>query len=370
MKDASQPAAGRLTPRWQELIELRPHDRDHWAAVRVGLATAIPLFALWALGRTDLAAFAVFGAFTSVFGRNFPHLSRLRLQSIAGIAQLLSIALGGAIALSPARNSIVILVGALWAFGASLLAARVRWTPPGPMFQVFGLASIAYIPWTPRQYGAGLIVAVSSIAIALLIGYVGRLIWRAQEGRLHNPYTKPVVLPPPADGFLQQAGLFFAGAGIAGAIPALIGIGHPYWAMVTAIAALSVPGGYNRVLRATHRFIGTMIGLGIGALLLLVHPSGLVVIIIIIALQAGTELFVVRNYSIGMVFITPLVLVMGELGGSQDLGVLIWQRAVETFIGVAVAVLIVLTIEGVGRSRRSGRGGINTGETDGSPAGR
>jgi uncharacterized membrane protein YccC len=337
-------SARRLTPRWRELLELRPYDRDHWAALRVGLTTAIPLAALWAIGRTDLAVFAVFGAFTSVYGRNFPHVSRLRLQLIAGGAQLLSIALGGAIALSPQRNLLVVPIAALWAFGASLLADRVRWTPPGPMFQVFTLAGVAFAPLTPAAYGSGLVVATAVIVLALAVGYVGRLIWRAHEGRLRNPYTKPVAVPAPAHGYLEHATLFVIGAAVAGAIPALIGIGHPYWAMVTAIAALSVPGGYNRVLRATHRFVGTLVGLGIGALLLLLHPTGLVALAMIVVLQSAAEFVVVRNYSLALALLTPLVLVIGELGGAQSLGSLIWQRGVETFIGVAVAVGIAVVI--------------------------
>ncbi|GAA4170285.1 FUSC family protein [Gryllotalpicola koreensis] len=345
MTDVSGAPTPRLTPRWRDLLELRPYDRDHWAALRVGLSTAIPLLTLWATGRADLAVFAVFGAFTSVYGRNFPHVSRLRLQLVAGVAQLLSIAVGGAIALSPQRNLLVIPIAALWAFGASLLADRVRWTPPGPMFQVFALAGVAFAPLTPAGYAAGLVAAAASVALALLIGYVGRLIWRAQEGRLHNPYTKPIVVPPPVHGYLEHATMFLIGTAVAGAIPALVGIGHPYWAMVSAIAALSVPGGYNRVLRATHRFVGTLIGLGIGALLLLFHPTGLAAIVIIIVLQAGVELVVVRNYSLALIVLTPLVLVIGELGGPQPIGELIWQRGVETFIGIAVAVAVAVVME-------------------------
>ena len=335
-------AARRLTPLWRDLLELRPHDRDHWAALRVGLAIAVPLVVLWAVGRTDLAMFAVFAAFTAVYGRNFPHLSRLRLQLVAGGAQLLSIAVGGAVALSPNRTLLIVPVAALWAFGSSLLADRVRWAPPGPLFQVFAIAAIASSQSTPTRYGQGLVVAVASIAFALLVGYIGRLLWRSAPGRLHNPYTKPIVIPPPVHGALAHATMFAIGAFVAGAIPALIGIGHPYWAMVSAIAALGVPGGYNRVLRATHRFVGTMIGLALGALLLSFHPAGLMAIALIIVLQAAAELFVVRNYSLALIMLTPLVLVIGELGAPVPLGSLIWQRGVETFIGVAVAIVMAI----------------------------
>jgi hypothetical protein len=350
-------AAPSLTPRWRDLVEMRPYDRDHWAALRVALAVAIPMVALWAIGRSDLALYAVFGAFTSVYGRNFPHLPRLRLQAIAGSAQLLSIAVGGLIALSPSRHLIVTVVAAVWAGGCSLLADRVRWLPPGPMFQVFALAAVASAATTPRELGAGLITAVASIACALLIGFAGRVLWRSAPGRLHNPYTKPIVVPPPANGVVGTAVVYVIGAAVAGTIPLVIGIGHPYWAVVSAIAALSVPSAYHRVLRATHRFLGTMIGLALGAALLVFRPEGLWAIALVVLLQAAAELFVIRNYSLALIFLTPLVLVIGEMAGPQPVGELMWQRGVETFIGVAVATAITLVLEWRGRRlRRRGAG--------------
>jgi hypothetical protein len=338
-------ATRRLIPRWRDLLEVRPHDRDHWAALRVGAATAGPLLVLWAIGRQDLAAYAVFGAFTSVYGRNFPHLSRLRLQSIAGVAQLLSVSLGGLISLSEHRYGIIIPVAAVWVFGAALLGDRVRWLPPGPMFQLFALAGVAATPGTPERLGHGILVAAASIAWALLIGYVGRLIWRAKDGRLHNPYTKPITVPPPPQGLWSNAATYAAATLVAGAIPGIIVIGHPYWAMVSAVAVLSVAGGYHRVLRATHRFVGTMIGLGLGAAILAFRPDGLAGIVLVIVLQAGIELFVARNYSIALILMTPLVLMMGELAAHQPMGALIWQRGVETFIGAAVAAVIAIFME-------------------------
>ena len=342
-------AAPRLTPRWRDLLEFRPYDRDHWAALRVALAIAIPMVVLWAIGRSDLALYAVFGAFTSVYGRNFPHFSRLRLQAIAGSVQFASLAVGGLIALSPARHLIVTVVAAVWAGACSLLADRVRWVPPGPMFQVFALAAVASGATTLHELGAGLLAGASSIACALLIGFAGRVLWRKGPGLLHNPYTQPIVIPPPTGGVVQRAVAYAVGAAVAGVIPLLIGIGHPYWAVVAAIAALSVPSGYHRVLRATQRFVGTMIGLGLGAALLAFHPAGLWAILLVVLLQAAAELFVVRNYSLAMIFLTPLVLVIGEMAGPQPVGELAWQRGVETFIGVAVAVVIVLVLEWRGR---------------------
>jgi uncharacterized membrane protein YccC len=77
----------------------------------------------------------------------------------------------------------------------------------------------------------------------------------------------------------------------------------------------------------------------------------------VVLLQAAAELFVIRNYSLALIFLTPLVLVIGEMAGPQPVGELMWQRGVETFIGVAVATAITLVLEWRGRRlRRRGAG--------------
>ena len=57
---------------------------------RAAAAVALPLLVLLAVGRLDLAAYATFGAFTALYGRNEPYRLRLRSVSVAGAALLVS----------------------------------------------------------------------------------------------------------------------------------------------------------------------------------------------------------------------------------------------------------------------------------------
>lgn len=329
----------RVVPRPAELWRFGPHTTDHWAALRVGLANAGPLLLLYALGRDELMIYAVFGAFASVYARNAVHLTRLRVQLVAGVALVLSIAAGGLVGLSPQRGLLIVPVAAVWVAAVALLGDRVRWTPPGPLFQLFGLAAIAMIGAPPHQAALGVLVAVGTVAWALLIGYGGRVVRRLS--RMPHPY-RPGAQPPASPQPWGDAALFGVGVLVAGAIPTLVGIGHPYWAMVSVVAGLSGAGAAQRVLRATHRFVGTLVGLALGWGILALHPSTLATVLVVIALTAAIELFVLRNYSAAMAFMTPLVLLMGALGGAVDVDELIAQRAIETLIGVAVAIALAL----------------------------
>lgn len=49
-----------------------------------------------------------------------------------------------------------------------------------------------------------------------------------------------------------------------------------------------------------------------------------------------------RNYSAALLFITPLALLMTQLGHPQPAAELLTSRAVETVIGVIVGMLVVL----------------------------
>ncbi|PPG29135.1 FUSC family protein [Pseudoclavibacter sp. RFBB5] len=379
-----------MIPGWRDLTTMGPYRRDHWVALRVALAIGVPLVLLWATGSMPLAIFAVFGAFTSVYGRGLSVFGRFRMQSIAAGSLLASVGVGAVIALSPGRALLVLPAAAMWAFLMSLLGDRVRWAPPGPMFQIFALAGIAALAAGGEVLLVGIGVAVVTAAWSLLLGLafgaVGAVVDRARartgaaatsqpssaaaagtaaaaagadparagaagagadEARSGlAPVTGSIRSVRPArSSAIGRATMFAVGTLIAGAIPLLIGIGHPYWAMVSAIAGLSAATGFHRVLRATHRLVGTVLGLGVAAVLLAFEPSGLVVVLLVIALQGGVELFIVRNYTIGLLFLTPLVLVMGRLAGDVSAGQLLLERGVETAIGVAVAIGIAVLLE-------------------------
>ncbi|VXC28651.1 FUSC family protein [Pseudoclavibacter sp. 8L] len=361
-----------LIPGWRDLVTMGPYRRDHWVALRVALAIGAPLVLLWATGSMELAIFAVFGAFTSVYGRGLGVFARLRLQSIAAGALLVSVGVGALVSLSPERGLLVLPVAAAWAFLMSLLGDRVRWAPPGPMFQIFALAAIAALAVDGavllRGLGVAVVTAVWSLLLGLAFGAVGELVDRGRAARAAaGEAAAPAQAPGPAVSGASAGGspstgsirsvrparstpmgrawMFAVGTLVAGAIPLLIGIGHPYWAMVSAIAGLSAATGFHRVLRATHRLVGTVLGLGVAAVLMAFEPSGLVVVLLVIALQGGVELFIVRNYTLGLLFLTPLVLVMGRLAGDVSAGQLLLERGVETLIGVAVAVAIAVVLE-------------------------
>ncbi|RYU13463.1 FUSC family protein [Nocardioides iriomotensis] len=135
---------------------------------------------------------------------------------------------------------------------------------------------------------------------------------------------------------------YVVAVGVAGALAAAVGIGHPWWAMVAAAAPLSAPGRQHQVLRAGHRIAGTTLGLLPAAALLSLGLEPVPIVLVVVALQVVTELLVPRNYALALLFITPMALLMGTVAAQPSTRALIVDRGVETAIGALVAITLVV----------------------------
>lgn len=142
---------------------------------------------------------------------------------------------------------------------------------------------------------------------------------------------------------------------VAGAVATGAGIGHPYWAMVAALAPLTVAGTTHQVARGVQRAAGTLAGLPLAALLIWLDPPLPVILAFVVVAQGAIELVVTRNYGLALVLITPLALTLGHLANPEPVGALLWDRLVETVIGVVIGmVLAILTRPGAPGMTRGG----------------
>jgi uncharacterized membrane protein YccC len=116
--------------------------------------------------------------------------------------------------------------------------------------------------------------------------------------------------------------------------------------MVSAVVPMAARDLTGQLVRGAHRLGGTLLGLGLAALLLSLPLHGLALVGVVVLLQVGAELFVGRNYGLALVFVTPLALLLGQLAVAHPPGQLLLDRGVETLVGVTVALTVtVLTRE-------------------------
>ncbi|MEV0368946.1 FUSC family protein [Streptomyces sp. NPDC050636] len=127
-----------------------------------------------------------------------------------------------------------------------------------------------------------------------------------------------------------------AGCVLAGWASMAVGVGHPYWAVVTAASIYQA----NTTLswqRALQRTLGNLLGLLLfTALLPLIHTGHLTMIALALAFQLGAEAWITRNYWLGSVCVTPMALLLTEFGGHLPATTLVADRWIDTVMGAAV----------------------------------
>jgi uncharacterized membrane protein YccC len=171
----------------------------------------------------------------------------------------------------------------------------------------------------------------------VLVGYAGSA-WRSW--RLPDPPRTSWRRTTFGDVARRHLARNVAGVLAAGTLSTAAGIGHPYWAMVSAVVPLAATRPRAQLVRGLHRIVGTLVGLGVAAAFFALDPGGLVLILTVVALQCAAELLVGRNYALALVAITPLALLMVHLAAPVPARVLLLDRGVETVIGVLIGLAI------------------------------
>ena len=137
-------------------------------------------------------------------------------------------------------------------------------------------------------------------------------------------------------------GVFFAAL-----LMILLPFGHPYWAILSVLILMHMDATRSDMtIRAIHRVLGTVIGLGLYLAVAAFGPSGWVQIGLIIVFLWIMQAMVTRNYGIACIFITCFALLMTPLTQPGEMYQLAQDRILETVVGLAVG---IITIHVVGR---------------------
>ncbi|MFE6855176.1 FUSC family protein, partial [Streptomyces sp. NPDC057674] len=124
----------------------------------------------------------------------------------------------------------------------------------------------------------------------------------------------------------------------------LFGLGHGYWAAISAAAVLHSVNVRTAAQRAVQRTLGTMAGLLIALGVLAVRPEPVVLVLVIVLLEFLLEYVVARNYGLGVVFLTPLALLLTDLAVPSPAGDLVQDRALSSLLGVGIALVCALVV--------------------------
>ncbi|MFI8219106.1 FUSC family protein [Streptomyces sp. NPDC085932] len=428
----------------------RPSDIWFKPALSVVAAIAPPNLTLLALGRLDLAMYAMAGSLCALYTHNRPYAARARalLGVVLGMLGGLAVALVAASLTGSA--AVLVTVGALLAAAQKVLCDATRIGPPGNVVLTFVSSASLFVPQTLDRVPGHLALAAATGAWAWLVcmapalvrphgperratasalraaavyadtggageghararaaGYAAvqaawqsllstrapsrtrraleRLVVRAEvalaapadadAGRLRawaralrsTGPVPPAGLPPAAADELlgvasarslrarlgpltPLAARTALGCALAGYASLALGIGRPYWALVTA-ASLYQANIALTWSRAVQRVVGNVLGvLAFAAVVPLAHLGQAALVLCCVAFSFGAEALISRNYWLGSVCVTPMALLITEFAGRQQPGALMTERVVDTVVGALVgfAAALVVTDRRVG----------------------
>lgn len=302
--------------------------------VTATLAMAAPITYGVTTDHLTHASFAALGALA------MPHLRRLdRAQTALGVvvsgAALAGAWLGG---LGWSGAAGVVLLAAV----AAVVGGFSRWmadaTTRFVTFLVMATGLGAADPWeVARWFAVG-------VAWAIVLGLAAasfasaepeaarptyRQLWRRWRTRLRQ-----------FEGWRYAVQLVPALA-VAEVIGALWHQEKGYWIALAVVIVVRRRGG--SLLRATQRCAGTCAGVLIGGLLILWVPPSWAIVAVVSILAGLRPLLKERNYAAYATVITPLVVLLMDLGRTPELST-VGYRLVDTVIGCLIAIVPTLLL--------------------------
>lgn len=319
------------------------HRHDIEAAVRVAAAVGLPLLALDAVGRLDLAVYAAFGGLAMLYGHSEPAKRRVESQIVAGTGLVITMAVAMLWSASQAPLWILGLLLALAVSAAATLGTVMRWIPRGEMFFVLVLLIVAAIPAKWESLPLALAVGTGGAAFSVLLAVINRIGASAGE---ENPDGWRRRIASGYAGLDRRQHLVVLAAATFGVLAAwslalALGIGHPFWAAVTVAALMPALAAPDVWRRAIHLMLGTIGGVAVAGALFSFDPGPLALIAVIVVCQAVAEIAVSRNYGVALLFFCPLAIAMSNLSRGAPWPPILLDRVAEAALGVAVAFLTI-----------------------------
>jgi hypothetical protein len=334
----------------KSVFTLRPSPVRWPIALQAATAIGLPIAVFTAVGQEALGLLASIGGFTALYLSNRSRVQRAAVLPVIALSLLVAAAIGVATA-GQVWTSIVGLFVVTAVSSVVFLGFQVG--PPGVLFPVLisGVAQHLITTGIDGWVVLGM-MAIGSV-IAYLVVLAPLVIPRNRKrDRIMARQRFPFELDSQTRIILIR---ILIGAAIAAGLAVGLGLPRAYWVSLTLVAILQ--NGHLvslTAVRGIHRVLGTLVGVGLFALVQLFHPSGWWTVLVLVALQFVVELVVIRNYGLALLFITPLALTISVQGTEPVLDV-VHDRVEDTLIGAGIAMVILLVSLGLRwvRARRT-----------------
>ena len=236
-------------------------------------------------------------------------------------------------------STVYILMGPIFigviAFLSRLLFRLFKIDKPGDLFIILCAAAGASTPVLLEEISQLSLYFLFGVLLSLLMGYVSLKIEHApkQSTSFQFNLLERIRQEPRSmiDSFSYAVTLFFASY-----INLAVGLDQKSWLIVSTAAILQGNTLLQMYGRHFQRIIGTTLGLVTATLLMLVPMSIEVKISLVVIIYVIVEYFMPRNYSIGIFFVTNMLMLQMTLTNPT-----IWPSLIHSrFYGILIGSLI------------------------------
>ncbi|MCM3570519.1 FUSC family protein [Neobacillus mesonae] len=113
-----------------------------------------------------------------------------------------------------------------------------------------------------------------------------------------------------------------------------------YWIPLSCAAVMLGSTIISTFHRAIQRTIGTIVGILVASIILASSPQGILIVLIMFTLTTATELFIVRNYALAAMFITPNALLIAESSTHlHKLSLFASARIIDVLVGCFIGLI-------------------------------
>jgi uncharacterized membrane protein YccC len=230
-----------------------------------------------------------------------------------------------------------VLLFVVFTFLAHWTVLQLNLRSPGSFFFIMFCAVSTCQPFDlhtiPVKVGYFALGLCDTIVLGLLYSLLTSSHIRPEQPNSTAPATK--------EGILVRAVIMALFVGGSLLVAKLAQLQNPYWVPVSCLAVMQGLSAELTRQRSFQRILGTFAGLGITWLLLSFGLTRSSIIACIIALQFVVELVLARNYALGVLFVTPMAILLTEAGHPiiEDPQALIRARLVDITLGSLIGLL-------------------------------
>jgi uncharacterized membrane protein YccC len=314
--------------------------------IHAGLAMGLPVAIFTFLGHQSLGLIASLGGFVSLYCADRNTKERIIALPFVALGLLIASGLG----ILSAFNEWLTIACLILVTGLSVIfTIGIQLGAPGPIMFILISAVSNHLAAPPTLGGAAIEghmilihIAIGS-AIAYFVVIVLSLLIRPGSRDENAAPSPPLSIDVHFDKVAASMAIrIIICVAVASLISKPLEAHRSYWVVLAAVAILQ--GGNNNkrttTVRAIERLLGTLLGVVVFEVIALIEPTGLWVVLIIMLLQFATQVVIARNYTLALIFITPLALVTTTIGHLSDSYVSVQGRVIDTISGSVIALTI------------------------------